>query len=158
MIARILRFAGFLLFAAAFALPAIRVPQQDPGQVPGQDTQPGWVCAAFATAANGGLSHIADAGAKGADPVAAVALVLSGWVNPLLLLYLFLCLWPRVVRVRRVLAVFLLVCIAASWVFFVRAGFTPLIGHFLWVAGVLIALSPEVLGRWLDRKATAPAA
>jgi hypothetical protein len=36
---------------------------------------------------------------------------------------------------------------AATWVFFFHSHLVPLIGHFLWIAGALTILLPEVTGR-----------
>jgi hypothetical protein len=151
---RLLRLAGLLVFAAAFALPAIRV--ADPGQPP--STQSGWVCAVFATAANGSLAHLQDTTPYTGDRASSLLLALSGWANPLFLLYLALCLWPHALRLRQALAILVLVSFVASWIFFARLGFTPLAGHFLWVAGPLLAFAPEVLDRFLDRKLIPPPA
>jgi hypothetical protein len=40
----------------------------------------------------------------------------------------------------------ILICFAATWVFFVKAPMVPLIGHFVWVAGGLMILFGEVAG------------
>jgi hypothetical protein len=34
---------------------------------------------------------------------------------------------------------------AATWIFFAVEHLVPLIGHFLWIGGVLLILAPEVL-------------
>jgi hypothetical protein len=81
---------------------------------------------------------------QGKDILGMICLILSGWVNPLVLLYLFFCIWRKFVRTRRVLAVAILICFVATWIFFVKAPMVPLIGHFLWVAGGLMILAGEV--------------
>jgi hypothetical protein len=136
---RFLRLAGLLLFAAAFALPAVRI--QSAGAPP--STQVGWVCALFATAATGSLAHPGDAGALNAEAGVTLPLAISGWVNPLFPLYLLLCFWRKTLSARRVLAVAILLCFAASWFLFAQVGIHPLIGHFLWVAGPVVAIAPD---------------
>jgi len=67
----------------------------------------------------------------------------------LMLLYIFFSFFPRFRLVRRILAVAVLICIAATWTFFYLAHLIPLIGHFLWIGGILMILAPEVTGlRW----------
>jgi hypothetical protein len=83
--------------------------------------------------------------------VGLICLILSGWVNPLVLLYLVFSIWRRFVRIRRVLAAAVVVCIMATWVFFFKSAMIPLVGHFVWVAGGLMILAGEVAGRRLQR-------
>jgi hypothetical protein len=41
------------------------------------------------------------------------------------------------------------VCLIAIWIFFAVAGFVPLIGHYLWVAGILLILTPEAIDLYI---------
>lgn len=142
MIARIIKIAGVVLFAAAFFLPAVR----SVGTGPGSGPMVGWVCAFFAGAATAGIFHL-DAAWQGKDVVGSVCLILSGWVNPLVLLYLVFSISRRFVLLRRILAVAILVCFAATWAFLAKAPMVPLVGHFLWVAGASMILAGEVTRR-----------
>ena len=73
--------------------------------------------------------------------------VLSGWINPLILIYLPLSFFPRFARVRRYLATAVLVCMVATWAFFFVANLVPLIAHFMWISGALMILAGEVVGQ-----------
>lgn len=142
MIVRVLRIAGLALFVAAFFLPAVRNGEAGPGSGPIL----GWVCAMFAGAASASIAHPVSAW-QGKDLAGALCLMLSGWVNPLVLIYLLLSLWSKLVRARRIVAVAILICLVAAWVFFAKAPMVPLIGHFLWVGGALLILFGEVVPR-----------
>jgi len=74
--------------------------------------------------------------------------MLSGLVNPLLLIYLLFCIWPRFVGVRRVMCVAILVCMVGPWAYFHLEHFLPLIGHYLWVSGIVIILAGGFVGRF----------
>jgi hypothetical protein len=141
MIRRMIRIIGLVIFVIAFFLPAIQPSDSQGG--PGSGSQVGWVCAGFALAPSAILLHPAQLlhGAANKD----VTLLFSGWVNPLLLIYLLFSIWRRFVWTRRVLAVAILACLASTWIFFVEVKFIPLIGHYLWVLGILAILAPEVL-------------
>ena len=139
----IVRLVGFAIFVAAFFLPAVR----SPGTSAGSGPMLGWMCALVAASATGGVFHISAATAQGQDAFGIICLILSGWVNPLVFFYLVFSIWLSLVRIHRGLAVAILVCLAATWVFLLKAPMIPLIGHYLWVAGVLIILTVEVLGR-----------
>ncbi len=145
MIMRIVRLAGIVVFVVAFFLPAVRDPHTTSG--PGSAPVSGWMCALVAGAASAGIFHINQPGLGGKDELGVICLILSGWVNPLVLLYLLFCIWRKFVRIRRVLAVAILICFAATWVFLFKAPMIPLIGHFLWVAGALMILAGEIVGR-----------
>lgn len=142
MIMRIVRLAGIALFVAAFFLPAVRDAHTASGTVP--LPMSGWVCATVAISASAGIPHLASGTGQAKDLPGALCLILSGWVNPLMLMYLVFCIWRKFVRIRRVLAVAILLCFIATWVFLIEAPMVPLIGHFLWVAGALMILFGEV--------------
>jgi uncharacterized membrane protein len=143
----ILQSLGLCIFVAAFYMPAVRGAETGPG------TMAGWMCAAVALAATGGIFHAAAAATEGKDLPGIICLILSGWVNPLVLLYLLFSIWRKFVRIRCVLAVAILICFADTWFFFFKAPMIPLIGHFLWVAGALMILSGEAWD-WFRRKKT----
>jgi hypothetical protein len=151
MIKRIVRLAGIAVFVVAFFLPAVRDPHTTSGPV--SIPMSGWMCATVAISASAGILHLASGTTQGKDLLGACCLILSGWVNPLVILYLFFCIWRKFVLIRRVLAVAILICFVATWVFFVKAPMVPLIGHFLWVAGALMILVGEVAGSIPKREA-----
>jgi len=148
---RIVRLAGIAVFVVAFFLPAVRDPHTTSGPV--SIPMSGWMCATVAISASAGILHLASGTTQGKDLLGACCLILSGWVNPLVILYLFFCIWRKFVLIRRVLAVAILICFVATWVFFVKAPMVPLIGHFLWVAGALMILVGEVAGSIPKREA-----
>jgi len=80
---------------------------------------------------------------QGKDAAGAICLILSGWINPLVLLYLPFCVWASFLRICRILAAAIMPCIAATWAFFFKATMFPLIGHFTWIAGILLIVSPK---------------
>jgi hypothetical protein len=133
------RIVGICIFAVAFLLPACRLRGSGPSI-----SFAGWECAKMAF-----LAMLTPFG-KLEDtmpPIPNLLLVLSGWINLLILVYLLLTLRPRAVTLRRVLALATLVCMGATWIFFAQLHLVPLIGHFLWIAGALLVLAPEVVVR-----------
>jgi len=125
----ILRLVGYFVFLAAFFLPACR----EPGA---SDSFRGAFCA-WVTIINT-FNHEAW---KTKDCLA----ILSGWINPLMLLYVA-CLFSRRLRAARlVLAGAVLLFLAGTWVYFYLAPMTALIGHILWVAGILMIVSGDLV-------------
>jgi hypothetical protein len=148
----IVRLAGIVLFVTAFFLPAVR----SPGAGPGSGPMSGWMCALAAASATGGIFRVSAATMQGQDAIGIVSLILSGWVNPLVFFYLVASIWRRLVTIRRVLAVAILACIIATWVFLFKAPMIPLVGHFLWVVGAFLILSGEIFGRNPSKDSKAP--
>jgi hypothetical protein len=145
----ILRLVGFIAFAFAFLMPAVGLTGRADGPGKGPFELTGWMCATVATGATAGLFHMTSAVWQERDATGIVFLILSGWVNPLTVLYLVFTIWRRLVVIRRILAAAILVCIASTWAFFAESWKTdspmhPIVGHYLWVGGILILLSPEV--------------
>ena len=73
--------------------------------------------------------------------------VLSGWINPLILLYLVLPIWPYLSWPRRIVAAAVVAFMFATCIYFAIAPLVPLIGHVLWIVGALMILAGEVFGR-----------
>lgn len=139
-ISRITRLIGVCVFVAAFSLPAIRA------GAPGQDAimLPGWKCASLALTETVALLGKSTTGRPSLE---VVLVVLSGWINPLVLLLLCFSFSRALLALRRVLAVLVILCMAATWAFFALQKVIPLIGHFLWIAGAFLILVPAVMGR-----------
>jgi hypothetical protein len=138
----IVRLVGIAAFVVAFVLPAANGAESGPGSGP----YIGWTCAVVAISASAGIPHLFTASAMhDKDSLGGLCLILSGWISPLLLLYLLFCIWKKLVHIRQTLAAAILVCIVATWIFFAKAPMFPLVGHFLWISGILIILSPEVV-------------
>ena len=146
----IVRLVGIAIFVVAFFLPAVRGAETGPGSGP----YIGWTCAVVAISASAGIPHLFTAGAMhDKETLGALCIILSGWINPLVGLYLLFSIWKKLVVVRRVVAVAMLVGMVATWVFFVKAPMYPLIGHYLWIGGILIVLSPEAVALFRGRPA-----
>ena len=126
---------GFCIFVAAFFLSAVR----DSGPLTASSSLfKGWECANIALTATFQRDTYESSGFLAA---------MSGWINPLVLLYLGLSLAAKFGRLRRFLAVAILVCMVATWIFFAIDHLLPMIGHFLWIVGALLILIAEVTGR-----------
>jgi hypothetical protein len=136
--ALVLRVLGLCIFAAAFFLPACRLGAPGPGEV----VFPGWKCASVALSETMSLF---GKSVSGAPPFQALLVVMSGWINPLIVLVLLASFSRRLLMARRVMGVVVLVCMAATWTFFAQQKLVPLLGHFLWIAGALLILLPEAL-------------
>jgi hypothetical protein len=131
----IVRMLGLCIFIAAFFLPACR----DAGPVNAYtNIFKGWECARITLSAMFQKDTYEDLN---------FLAVMSGWINPLILIYIPFSFFPRFKIVRRSLAAAVLVCMAATWVFFIVAHIVPLIGHFMWITGALMILAGEVAGR-----------
>jgi hypothetical protein len=141
---------GFCIYVAAFLLPAI----QPPGAGPATNTVTGWVCALFALAPMAALVRGQWEGVQHE----VLLLVASGLVNPFLLVYLVMRIWPRLVKTRCVFAVLVLAGIVSSWIYMGKSSFKPMIGHYLWVAGIFIILASEIWSFNLFRSEPSPGA
>lgn len=131
-------FLGLCIFAFAFLQPAVRA-----GEGTSAIVFPGWKCASVAL-----TETMALVGKSGLEkPSFEVLLVIfSGWINPLVLLLFLSSFWRVLLVLRRILAVTVLLCMVATWTFFHMQKVTPLMGHFLWIAGALLVLAPAVIG------------
>jgi|1186.fasta_scaffold257551_2 hypothetical protein len=139
-----LRLLAFLVFAVSFALPAVHVQTGQPRAPGGLDTSrlPGYFCAFIANYA----APSALIKSKGSGVTAeSVQVMAGGCVNLLVLAILFLSIWKRLVWTRLVLVAATLPCFVVTWMFFAKEHLQALIGHYLWVAGVLLFLLPEVM-------------
>ena len=126
---------GLGIFAAAFFLPAVR----DAGPLTDwSNIFKGWECAKIATTAMFQKDTYESAG---------FLAVMSGWINPMILLYLGFSFASKFARARRILAVAVLVCMLTTWIFFAVEHLVPMIGHFMWIAGALTILIGEVAAR-----------
>jgi len=126
---RWLRVPGYVIFLAAFFLPACREPGAG-------DSFRGAFCA-WVTIINTFNSEAW----KTKDFLA----VLSGWINPLMLLYVA-CLFSRRLRIVRLpIAGLVVLFIVGTWVYFYLAPMTVLIGHILWIAGILMILAGDLV-------------
>ena len=130
------RILGLLVFIAAFFLPACREVATPGGDAP--DVFLGSRCA-WMTLVNTFSHEIWHS--------KYFLAVLSGWINPLLMLYLVLLLFPKLFWPRRIVAGAIVAFIAGTWVLFAIIPLVPLIGHVLWIAGILLILAGEAMRR-----------
>lgn len=133
---RWLRVLGFCIYAVAFLLPACRDPGPPNSAIPGDNIYKGWFCA-WITVSNTfsrDVWHSKD-----------FLAVLSGWINPLILIYLASLANPRLVWPRRIAAALVIAFMFATWIYFALAPLVPLVGHVLWIAGALLILAGEVV-------------
>lgn len=125
----IARLVGFCMYVSAFFLPACR-------EFDSLHGFKGYECA-WVTLVNTVSRELW----RSIDCLA----ILSGWINPLLLLYLIFLLIPRFRWPRRIVALAIVIFIAGTWVFFVHAHLVPLVGHLLWIVGILLILAGEAV-------------
>jgi hypothetical protein len=126
------RIVGFLVYVAAFFLPAVREVATG-GDAP--DVLQGSRCA-WVTLVNS-FSHELWHSQN-------FLAILSGWINPLIVLYLIFLVFPRFKWPRRIVAGLIVLFIVGTWVFFYLYPLVPLAGHFLWIAGILLILAGEL--------------
>lgn len=142
--AALLRLAGLAVLIVSFFLPAIQL--EGAGSAPASPNSHirGYICAGFASmmTVSTPLAAFRTHG-EGID-AKSFLLPLAGLVNPFLLIYLVLTLWSGLVRTRMVFAALILVGFIATWLFFAQTHTTPLIGHFLWVAGAVLLFIPDI--------------
>jgi len=132
----IARLVGFCVYVWAFFLPACRQVAAPGGDAP--EVYRGYICA--------GITLVNSFSREMWHSKEFLA-ILSGWINPLLLLYLVFLLFPRFFWPRRIVAVAILAFMAGTWVFFDLYPMVPLVGHVLWIAGILLILAGEAAGR-----------
>ena len=132
----VLRLVGLAIFVLAFLQPAIRA---------GESTVlSGWKCASIATTES--MTLFMKPG-PGHHEYFEYLVAFSGWINPLILLTL-LAAPIRALRIlRKIFAVLVVLCMIATWVLFAKQHITPLIGHFMWIAGAIVFLIPEAFPR-----------
>jgi hypothetical protein len=129
----VLRVVGLAIFVLAFFEPAVRGGESS--------VLLGWKCASIATSESMTLfvkpGHVHHEYFE-------YLLAFSGWINPLVLLAL-LATPIRALRIlRKIFAVLVVLCMIATWVLFAKEHITPLVGHFMWIAGAILFLIPEI--------------
>jgi hypothetical protein len=127
------RILGLLIYGAAFFLPAVRevaLPGGDPPDVI-QGSRCAWVT--LVNTWNPEMWHSKD-----------FLAVLSGWINPLIALYLILLIFPKLRWPRHIVASLIVAFLLGTWLLFYLYPLVPLSGHFLWVAGILLILAGEI--------------
>lgn len=129
---------GVCLYLVSFLLPAC--------DTTGHSGAPfrGWDCAWMVF----DMAYVMVVGIR--DPTTRGSLVvalfsfISGCINLMVPAYLWLSFTMRSRKVRRWLGAALILSIAATWADFLLLGLIPLIGHFVWIAGVSLILTREL--------------
>jgi len=137
----VLRLIGFTIFVLAFFQQAVRAGAPGPDAI----VFPGWKCASIALTQMMGLFNKSVAWPP---PVAVALVIVSGWINPLIGLDLLISFFSKLRIVRRIVGVLVVLCIGATWWFFALQKVTPLVGHWLWIAGALVIFIPEATPTW----------
>jgi|SRR5579864_4373005 len=73
-----------------------------------------------------------------------VALLISGWINPLFLITVTLVVLRRCQRAVAIMRITVLLMIPFCWVVFHFEHFYPREGHFLWLVGMVLTLFSSV--------------
>jgi hypothetical protein len=139
--------AGFALYFISFFTPSIGNPDFHQKTDMLAHALPGWNCAFFSVylGAAGIIAIFHPSGLTSEGRQSFVSLLLPGLVNPLLLTYLVLALRGRAARLRRTIAIIIPFFIASSAITFAVIPFKPLVGFYLWMAGSILALLPDLL-------------
>jgi hypothetical protein len=142
---RIIRSVAFVIYAVSFILPAFQICDNKPW--PCGDPARGWVGAWFASTMTVAIPLEAIEGRRHPSDEQWIGILeaFSGCINPSVLAYLVLCIWPKFVRPRRILIAIAVVGLILTWILFAMASIRPLVGHFLWVMSILLFFVPEVI-------------
>jgi hypothetical protein len=129
----IARLLGFCIYVWAFFLPAVREVATPGGDAPEmlKGTRCAWIT--LINTLNPEMWHSKY-----------FLAVFSGWINPLLVLYLIFLMFPIFRWPRRIAASLIVIFMIGTWVFFAMYPLVPLVGHVLWIAGVLLILAGEL--------------
>jgi hypothetical protein len=134
---RIVFWTGLLLYVASFfpgifGYRLVAVKTHNPTTIGGYYEFTGFDCAKAAL-----LGPWEEHGPR---DVSDFSLLISGWINPLLVITVFLALWKKYPRATAILRIMILLMIPFCWVFFYYTESYPREGHFLWVIGMLLML------------------
>jgi hypothetical protein len=133
-----IRAALLAIYVISFFLPAFQICD---GAIsfPCGNTVPGWGGAFYSTFMIPAIPSAAIVGPRQILPVA-----VGGFVNPLVIAYLVLCVWPKWFTIRLKLMAAASLCLAMNGFAFIFDSVRPHAGYFLWAASVLGLFSLEV--------------
>jgi hypothetical protein len=143
---------GLILFAAGFFLPAVRFP---PDPRPEAQWGPGTMSHEFIGYECAEVTLVSSAAIFEHPKVEAIPAVLSGWINPLVLLYPVACSVKRLDRSRPFIAGAIVACCFAMWVQFAAEHVTLLVGHYFWIGGIALLLLTPLMNQRSQRNASA---
>ena len=124
---------GLALYVGAFFL----ISAQDVRASAGARGYPGWFCAVITlidTWGHDALSSFRE------SPLQFLAMLFSGWINPLFLITLLAQLVRPKGRLAFVLRILLLLLFPACWVVFFGMNLYPREGYFVWTAAMLLVV------------------
>jgi hypothetical protein len=142
------RIAGLCVFVTAFFLPACRMGGAGTGSYSGIQ------CALITIQGTVGftIEVIPHLFSIATDTLFEAFVVNSiGLINPLIVLIFCLSFSSRFVLTRRILAGIVLLCTANAWMVIGHDHMVPLIGHYIWIAGILTILATSVSIHLTDR-------
>jgi hypothetical protein len=130
-------FAGLVLYAVSFIMPAVT----DVGDYRGNEPLPGYFCAWITVDILLGAFHGISRTASAGD----LLMVAIGLINPLALVYLVLVPIRNsyVESIRRAVSITTLCLIPTTWIYFVIYKVSVEIGHIAWVLGIAVMMIPE---------------
>ncbi|HET9838895.1 MAG TPA: hypothetical protein VFR84_11715 [Candidatus Angelobacter sp.] len=139
---------ALIVFIISFFLPAIWLPHATPR------TLQGYWCAYNTLVSPWTAEGLND---LTREPVQYFSVLLSGWINPLFLIALFLI--YRGIKLGRALRIVVLCLMPACWIVFVQDGVYPFVGYFIWTAAIIVAMFSSASGSLRrDRQIQAAAA
>jgi hypothetical protein len=126
-------FAGIVMFAVSFMLPAVKEASASPSSA----GVPGFTCAILTLQmpwSKDGREVLKE------SPLQYFSILFSGWINPAFILTLLLVLirprWLASTILTYVVTLMFIFC----WIVFYQLHYYPRQGYFLWMAGILLAL------------------
>jgi hypothetical protein len=143
---------GLILFVTGFFLPAVRFP---PDSRPEAHWGPGTMSHEFTGYECAEVTLLSLATFFEHPKAEAIPAVLSGWINPLVLLYLVACSLKRLNRTRPFIASAIVVCCIAMWVQLATGHVALLVGHYFWIAGIALLLCTPLISHRSQRNASA---
>jgi hypothetical protein len=141
--------AGLALFVAGFFLPAVRFP---PDPRPEAHWGPGTTSHEFLGYECAEITVVGSATFFEHPKAEAIPALLSGWINPLVLLYLVACSAKLLNRTRPFIAGAIVACCLAMWVQLATQHVTLLVGHYFWIAGITLLLFTPLVNYRTQRK------
>jgi hypothetical protein len=138
MLKWILLLAGIGLFAVSFVLPAIRELAKagaSPSKMYGYD------CALTALLVPWGKDGYT---VMRSEPLTWISVLISGWINPVFIISLFILLIKPRWRVNHLFRVLVPIMFVFCWIVFYKIHFLPYTGYWIWMAGTLTALFSTV--------------
>ena len=135
---RIVLLVAMALYGASFFLSAVL---DSPGSSIASPI-PGYICAYMTLL----FPWTRDGVRSGQDhPLQYVAMLLSGWINPMFLITMGFLLKKR--NVGETMRIVLLLMVPACWLVFSEVHMRPTYGYFLWTAAMLLALFSDSFER-----------